>query len=447
MLVNYSLTLKQIDRYAAHYNKDQKALGSQLRGPLLHTLKEIMRIYAASLSKAYKRKPFTPETIPSLRTNNIQLATLTKTSGRTIQRHIIKLKAAGIITKKVTHGRKRNYELWITSKILWISRFTTYKEPDFDKVLKKSLSLEKQVVKKPKKTNCPQSDTGYLTRNKINKVIAVDKYRKLWKSEALKDTGFTESIKTIRSLLPQTNFYKTGDVTGDVTGDTQLKDPQKKDTQLKEPRRDGTTNRLGGSSALGKPGARNPEKLLITNPDSDPDRHSFLVSYAQKLWELAQKELYADKRLVKNQHRTALDLIYQYYKAVKTPHLEKAHTQFVKRIKMVSSYVKRDQQNRFIPIPSIYFDLENPDGFRGTKDWFKKAQKNYFNRKLQHFLRKKIQEIKHSEQRDTGEGDSRLGVFTKCSKEVTALGIPKLTTAFHGLMIGKNIQIHQLNFI
>lgn len=46
------------------------------------------------------------------------------------------------------------------------------------------------------------------------------------------------------------------------------------------------------------------------------------------------------------------------------------------RIIIASRYVERDPHNRFIPLPSIYLDLKNKDGFTGTKMWYLEQKAN-----------------------------------------------------------------------
>ncbi|MEL6560192.1 MAG: winged helix-turn-helix transcriptional regulator [Bacteroidota bacterium] len=98
--LDYTLTFRTMDRYVQNFNDSKEQLGDKLRQSVIATAKEIIRIYGSFLMKAHKIKPLDGENLPPLLTNNVQLAKLTNSSSRTIQRHIHKLIEAGIIKEK-----------------------------------------------------------------------------------------------------------------------------------------------------------------------------------------------------------------------------------------------------------------------------------------------------------------------------------------------------------
>lgn len=426
MLIQYSITLKALNKFVEGYNAQQDCKSKQVRGSMLHTAKELIRIYGVSLLKSNKIKPVTAEDIPSLRTNNIQLGKLTKMSGRTIQRHIRRLQDAGIITDKIGHGSNSSYELWINPKILWIKGVTTLKTFKKDVSTTKSLSTEKQIVKNNHSTKCPHTDTRDYTRDKINILIPVEKLRRVWQESTAKIPLFT------------------GDVTGDATGDTQLKDLKKKDTQLKENWRghNPTEKQIVG----GRQTQLTTSEGVHATGDKDPTRHSFLVSYVEELWKLAQEKLYAGTSLTKNQHKTAIQLLHQWYRPVSTEKLAYVHQVYKTRIEIVQKYIQKDPSSRFVTLPYLYFDPKNKHGFTGTKSWYEKEKAHKKRLEYRKILREQIQKFKRNMARDTAESRPLLTVYRECEQRIGKLGIPELLQEFYAEVLGKKVKNKLFNF-
>ena len=432
MLVNYSISLKALDTYVEGYNAEQQSRSTQIRGAIVHTAKELIRLYGVSLLKSNAIQPVTEDAIPSLRTNNIQMGKLTKMSGRTIQRHIKRLQEAQIVAKKIWHGSNSSYELWINPKIMWIKGLKNLKNNRNKSRKENLLPTENQNIKKEQLTTCPHTDTRDFTGEKNNILITVNKLRKLWQEQAANDPDFTGDVTgegKQRSLRSQTTFSTTGNVTGDHTGDTQLKDLKKNDTQLKEHRRarSATEVTMDGSR---QPQSR-PSEALKAPGDNDPTRHSFLVSYAEKLWKLAREKLYADTSLTLNQHRTATQLLYQWYSPVATEKLDAAHKIYAERIGYVEEYIKKDPSSRYVMLPYRYFDPKNENGFAGTKLWYQKAKR----RKI---LQQQIRKYKNNLAKDTAKARPDLTVYRECEQRVGKLGDPELLQIFYGEVLGKN---------
>ncbi|WP_299243102.1 hypothetical protein [uncultured Aquimarina sp.] len=447
MLVNYSISFKALDTYVEGYNKQQDGIATQIRGTMLHTAKELIRLYGVSLLKSNKIKPITEDNIPSLRTNNIQMGRITKTSGRTIRRHIRRLQEAEIISKKVGHGSNSSYELWINPKILWIKGLKNLKNTKNKSNKGNSLLPKSQEIKNIHSTNCPHTDTRYATRDKNNTLIAVNKLRRVWQEGAANDpifTGYATGDGKKRSLLPQTASSITGYDTGDRTGDTQLKDHKKNDTQLKENWR--AQNSTEKWTVVGRQTQLTTSLPLDATGDNDPTRHSFLVSYAEKLWKLAFEKLYADKALTKNQHTTATQLLYQWYSPVTTEKLEYVHKVYTDRIHIVEKYIKKDPSSRFVMLPYLYFNPENPNGFAGTMPWYRKEKQHKIKLLQRKILREQIKKFKKNLAKDTAEARPDLTVYRECEQRIGKLGVPKLLKEFYTEVLGKDVKNKLFNF-
>ncbi|WP_459213198.1 hypothetical protein [Aquimarina rhabdastrellae] len=117
-LLNYTYTLRALDAHVSTYNQKEEHYNVKVRAAMVATAQQLLKIYGIALAKAYKRNPFSSDALPSLRTNNVQIAKLTHSSTRTAHRHLIRLQEAGIIIKKVWHGSKAPYELWFNPEVL-----------------------------------------------------------------------------------------------------------------------------------------------------------------------------------------------------------------------------------------------------------------------------------------------------------------------------------------
>jgi len=153
MVIKYSVSFQMLQQYIEHYNGQQEEFKTRVRQAMTGTAKELIRIYGVSLIKAQKIKALDMDSLPSLRTNNQQLATITGASGRTIQRHINRLLDAKILLQKVWHGSNGSYELWINPKVLWISGHGTVHKPNAGAVPEEKLITETQILMLIRKQN------------------------------------------------------------------------------------------------------------------------------------------------------------------------------------------------------------------------------------------------------------------------------------------------------
>ncbi|QKX05338.1 hypothetical protein HN014_10560 [Aquimarina sp. TRL1] len=381
---------------------------------MLHTAKEIVRVYGRALLKTNKQADISAENLPSLRANNIQLSKITKLSSRTIQRHIDRLQQAKIITRKVWHGSRSNYELWINPKILWINGLITPKSSKMEENPIKTQTTNNQYIKKDNLTKCPHRDTRNSTGKKNNILIAVDKFKNNSITALAKALSSDRQPK--RCSLGRTGFL-------DVTSYTQLKDPV---TQLKE------AGGIRGKASSDGLTFSKPEgiKNILSDWQTVPSRHTFLLEYAEKLWKLAREKLYNDTYLTQSQYNSAISLLYKWYSPVANQKLEKVHKIYCQRIEMVQKYIARDPEKRYVQLPSLYFDPDNPHGFTGTKPWYKKQKEYRKTLSLELILRNQIQKFKRNEQKDTAEGRPRITVYKECWQNISKLADPILLNRF-----------------
>lgn len=431
MIIKYSPSFEFLDSYVTAFNNDQEEIQHKVRQSMVATMKEIIRVYGAFLQKAHKVTPIDPMRLPSLRTNNVQLSKLTHASERTIKRHIKRLLASGILTKKIWHGSKASYELFINPKILWIHGVGRVEKSTMEAESKEILATDNQLTINNKSTKCPHTEPYKKTYKRNNRIIAVDSVD----NDGSQHTGegLKKTDKTIqRSSLPLTDGMSTDKKPKKETKKTRRKDQwqeargkdvwrekMEKDQEIAQKRQTGAQNFEVPSMA-----AKDEEVQSAT-------RHAFLSKYATELWELSQEVLYKDVWLSKRQQNIGLTLAYRWYETVKPHALEKAHQQYKRRIYLVRNYINKDPEHRFVLFPYQFFDIDNENGFRKSKQWYYKDREHREFLALQRKAMQEIRKFKQNNQKDTGEGIPPLELYRRCEQRIGKLGIPKLLDRFY----------------
>lgn len=84
-------------------------------------------------------------------------------------------------------------------------------------------------------------------------------------------------------------------------------------------------------------------------------------------WNFAYTALWNNSIFSRTEIRIARNRIREFLLACKTPTI--GYKVFCQRVLLARYYVNNGE-NRYIPVPSIWLDKENPTGFTGTKEWY-----------------------------------------------------------------------------
>jgi hypothetical protein len=153
------------------YN-NERSLSEQIRPIHEKVFVKILKVASCELYNNNKKHKDFPEarkidnTIGfPVETNNVKLSYVEKSiaiSTKSVYRHIIRLKKAGIISKKAFHGSKKNYELVLNPAFLSFIELSCEKGP----------SSVAPGTKKifPSGTNCPPKDQNTYTTNNNLKI-------------------------------------------------------------------------------------------------------------------------------------------------------------------------------------------------------------------------------------------------------------------------------------
>ena len=428
-IIHFSTVFKVLDVFVEKHNAASDSLSNRLRQPVIATAREVIRIYGASLFKVCKESFFDTSNIPPLKTNNVQLAKISHVSTRTIKRHLIKLIKADIITRKICHGRYKNYELFLNPKILLINCEKAVDKRAIQENNAKSKRTDNQFFKKEYLTTCPPSDTS--NNSYINNIlIAVD--NKL-------------NTQNQRSSLSLTNFNFSGNKTGNnftgyveeegviqMTESPTQNAPGEQNFHQKESENHQKHN-YNQCDDVEEEAVISEVKTQAKDTDSRLEASGipFLISYVEKLWKFARQTIYKDQFLNKYQITTAKELLLDWYTPVKDRHLEKVHQVYIARLKLVKKYLDKDREKRFVQLPDRYFDTKNPFGFTGTKRWYENQKRSQKVTRAKLITHAQIRRFVSNEQKRTSNQKPRLPLFHDCEKKVQRFQNPKLLDQFY----------------
>ena len=420
--IQYSSAFQRLDSYVKDYN-DTHVLKEQLRQAIVFTAQNIIKLYGLSLLKAKSISTVSLENLPPLRTNNVQLGKMGNASPRTIVRHLKRLQEAGFITNKIWHGSNSSYELFINPKLLWESSKKTVNNPKNVIREGENLVVGNQYFKKEHRTTCHHTDTSNNSY-KTNILIEVDKLSKKMSS------------------LPLTVTNKSRNVTGNKdTGYTEEKCPEKNDASniIGDKK---NKNFLGTENVCAKDAEGNAQKKRVTSYTSgektskDVALSASRSNFVLKLWKYAENVLYKDYHLTVYQKERAKEHLEKWYAPFNSEkELFRIHQVYLDRVLLVQKYIAKNPKNRYVSLPDKYFDLENPHGFKGTREWYFKQKKREQEVRLQLILKGQIRKFERNEKQPDHKKQSSLEVFRQCETRLGKLGKPELLQAFHASIL------------
>lgn len=391
IVIHYPTAFKALDRFIDAFNEKTDKNSSRLRSGAVLTAKELIRIYGVALLKAGDIQEISPENLPTLQTNNHQLARMVKCSARTIQRHIVRLQKAGFITKKTFHGSNANYELLINPEILLVKEKLAVDNTKqaLSACLETARQNELQALDLSSSTSkCPHTYSGNTGKQKNNIIIRVDN------SGNVAGNAGEIVLKKNEAGIFEKNF---GDQAGEIV------------------------------SRAAPSGHRN------VRPDAVRDNS--LTLYSGLLWMMARNLLYRNTDLTDRQIQTAKRLIYKLYEPVSTENLSKAHSQYVERIALVDKYLRKDPGRRFVTLPYLYFDTNNPHGFIGTKKWYYDDQRRKQDVRQELTVSRLIRSYLNNDKKDEGLRKPPLLLFRQCENTIGKFNNPALLQRFHAAVL------------
>ncbi len=427
------MAFKALDSYIEQYNEVVDK-SQTIKASMIHTAQAIIKVYGRFLIKANVDKNIDIEKLPALRTNNPQLATLTKSSSRTIRRHIIRLIDAGIITNKLFRGSNSGFELLINPKILLATERLTVEEAKILLELRLnplfSNTTENQVDTRNMRTKCPDTDSSNNRYYKNNLLIDVDKSASCQQQDTTGyDSGNITSNNTGNSKRCSAAVRNgLNDFNGNDTGKPLTGNTGEKVSKIVE----GAGEKVPKKRAEAK-------KLDLKAQAEAEARGTSLNFYVSMLWTLAKNVLYRDVFLTDRQEEIAKKLLLKWYEPVSTHQLSTVHQIYVERIGLARKYIEKDPQRRFVQLPYQYFNPENQNGFAGTKQWYNKHMKRRHEVHVNMVLNRQIKKFLNNEKKEPHKQKPALALFRECEQRIGKLGDPVLVEQFHAAVLNPSI--------
>jgi hypothetical protein len=335
-----------------------------------------------------------PPTPPPVSTNNEVLARTRKVSSRAIRDHLAELTRIGVITRRVFRGTNANFELWLSTKLLWE---TDVAAPGHKAAETSSKAAEPHLP--------PAGGT------KVPDILCQDKQGKKEMDTAV------DSLKTICRQLGTGN---TGPQPAAEPAPAGPKQPRPNDGPEKE-------SKKAGGAAVPPSG---PQLLPVEEARE----------LVRRCWRYARSTVYRGLPLAAHQEEKAEEAIwYGVYGGFGQPlsrgQWERYHAQVIQRLGLVQGYLRR-HPTKFLPLPFAefvagtgYFDAANPHGFGQTLQWLVNHEQNQRRKTM---TRQLLRCVRLLEQHRVLEAPrryqqmSRLQLYRDCEAKMRAQGAEAL---------------------
>ncbi|MGV3588571.1 MAG: hypothetical protein ACO1OF_16315 [Adhaeribacter sp.] len=337
-----------------------------------HLIRLYVVLYSQILANPFLRNNYQGEEYPGLFCNSVTLAKERGCSDRTIRNHIEKLMdpAIGLITKKVFHGTRKDYEIYINPRFLF-----PHLQAEFLPWLEKRKKYEKAPAATPNGSFFPLNSVLEPSSNNLV-------------------TDISHVEKCGMSVLPAGENPPT-------TG-TQFywnPGPHPRHPEEAEPGLQGA-NELQGVE-LRTPGGR-AAAAPVKAPQKLKEAH---LQYIESFWLYAKALLYRGQEFTETQTREAKNAIYRgVYGRFSANWSEKKWDEYQKRlfirVDLAARYL-RENPDFFIPKPYAvaikgkgYFDKENQTGFIRTHAWLLKHEQKAKELKAEAIIKTACRAIK-----------------------------------------------------
>ena len=308
----YSHTFAAFKEWCKHYNEG-KETREQLRGNVQATYMQLLKSWSSQINQIGHMAP--------LSTNSVSLGKSLSVSARTVRRHIQRLKAAGLIDT-IFHGSRANYDVvFIKTDFLQFGVKLDLAE----------LEKEMQQLAAAAGATSLQADkmaTHWIPGN-INKENT-DVHCAFAQSELIDHVPGTIDLETTKTMQ---------------TGCVELQGVAANDNK--------------GHQAGQTVGA------IFRAPAELADIWSYVLS----LWKYALIHVFFRLNFLVDGEKTA-GLSYFYTEMISVPRSQRLqrYAELQTRLSIVAAWLKKHPE-KYVQIPSRYFDRENPNGFERTRQW------------------------------------------------------------------------------
>ena len=400
--VKWAKSRKLLEAQLLTYNTG-KALHQQLRSAHQALAEKLLYLYSVALHyhQGYVGLLVPGTTpLPALWVNNVQLSQMLNCSERTIQNLRLRLRTAGIITREVWHGTNSQYELFLSPQVLHlqlggdpnnqIAQFftatpaplTSSQAQTLRHTITSKTILETNKLNKLSGADCQQAPAPGLGAGPDPDSQPLDVVAE---PEELVENPQSDSV--LDTALELFSGYET---TSDTPTGTPLrvaaalpKSPERRSPTLPNvtPQVPEVSKVVNKKSSEAVPSLTLPTQLPLTLESvylglSPADRLQ-LDRQVSRMASVASATLYADQWICDQEYNRLRIALAEYLRYAPAANYTRGANEVVERIHLVRRWIDSglaNGQNRWVPLPSLYFDVRNAKGFKATKAWFKKHQ-------------------------------------------------------------------------
>lgn len=361
-----------LDGYFNRYNSD-KPLSHRLRGQHKSMVGHLIYYLSKEIEKAQAFGSGVREgaELPTLRTNNKQLARKLGACEKTIRNLRKRLEIANVITKTTFHGSNSSYELTLSPAILHISR----QGESENRVLHFSKNFNPPAVfPDSQRKKLPHTVTRTVQdTNKLNKLEGVN-FQQKTENQSFKGKKIVDKLWTGRGEMPE-----------------HVENQQLKPVQATQEPGSGYEPCKSRQETT-PPVAAHPPKVapdtvaqaVAHQPKKIQDK---IRRYVDRIFSIALINLYDGRWLTDEEIERGKARLAEYFAYSDPARYTAGANEITGRIVLVKGWLDRRERKGetgwTTPIPSAYFDFRNEKGFSKTKSWYKKhrAIRNEISRK------------------------------------------------------------------
>ncbi|WP_282774696.1 hypothetical protein [Phaeodactylibacter xiamenensis] len=326
------------------YNDSQERTCDKTKMPHIFLAKELIRLYARKFSVwqiTGDRILNKAQDMPLLSINNKFLGEITGRTDRSIRNYRKVLQRAGFFLPvgydeqdmpvyEVHHGRQADFEVAINPDFLWM-----------------------EVAKTKEKFRIPTTPLKALTRKNFPPTSTSTVQEQQEQQELVGGKNCVFAEKSAQEQ-PEQQEPSSGEPVGSSAG---RQEPGDKN----EPRRFGPDDQKTGTG------------IPAGGGDFDPDRAQKVRNQSKTLLNGARTYLYPGEAWSKEYRRTILITLDRLYGDASPELFAKITAVYWQRMKLAQLYWHK--QYGELPEPHVFFDPDNPDGFRLTKGWINEPEK------------------------------------------------------------------------
>jgi hypothetical protein len=418
--LKWAKSKKLLESFIDQYNTD-RPLREQLRQAHRDLAEALLFFYSVALKsqQAYVAPLQEGDLLPCLRANNVQLAEKMNCSERTIINLRRRLAAAGITVFHEWHGTNSQFTLMLNPAILHLQTATDptnlvekFQAPSFPKncmaqslrhTVTSTILVTNQLIELGGAPNQQRAINQDFTEaehvgqclgavEKPENVVGLPQSGREPDTEpGTIGTGYTTSSDAagytppVAAAPPRAGFQRQGfgsRLREKMGATPPPAEPNVGNSVKTEP----NVGNLGiappapapqdppAPSAMAAPPTQPPRQIGEVLDGLSPDQVRSIQGYINIIYTAAMVNLYADKYIHEEEEARARALLAEYFRYAKPERWSAGTNEILERIILVKKWIVRGQkegQNRWVPLPSLYFDLRNPNGFTRTKSWYK----------------------------------------------------------------------------